>query len=462
MKKTFVLLLALCMAAVLFAVPAFAEGEEGTLPVEAGITDESGLNEALSNPKAGSTVTLGADITLTAPVTVPQSVTLEGAGYALTANFDSKDNMTSAVVYANGSVKNLTVNAASRVKYAVQVYGPEMDVELAQVVMTNGKYSGLIVNNGASAKLTGCTFTGNGFSAVELADGKDHSGAAPKLTVDSLEDSITVRADVNENAQPVLTVSDNGPVLTARVNGQTVYANNSEAMLAALCGTQGATEIALGDSIELTQPLKVTQPVAVNGNGHALTVMQDITGVSGYGNAVTVEADGVTLSNLTVNANNKAKYAVHVYNVENVTLEKVTAVNGLYNGVLVNGSTVTMKDMTFDKNGEMGGIELGRGENVPSNPKVTLEGTIDSDKVDKVLYADVEEFLDGAADVSAAIENKTSNLNITVGVDGSVTTVDKDAQPDPKPEEKPQDKPSAPAPAAPAPAKANPKTGVKA
>ena len=27
MKKTFVLLLALCMAAVLFAVPAFAEGE---------------------------------------------------------------------------------------------------------------------------------------------------------------------------------------------------------------------------------------------------------------------------------------------------------------------------------------------------------------------------------------------------------------------------------------------------
>lgn len=75
-----------------------------------------------------------------------------------------------------------------------------------------------------------------------------------------------------------------------------MYANNSEAMLAALCGTQGATEIALGDSIELTQPLKVTQPVAVNGNGHALTVKQDITGVSGYGNAVTVEADGVTLS----------------------------------------------------------------------------------------------------------------------------------------------------------------------
>ena len=45
------------------------------------------------------------------------------------------------------------------------------------------------------------------------------------------------------------------------------------------------------------------------------------------------------------------QYAVHVYNVENVTLEKVIAVNGPIYGVLVNGSTVTMKDMTFKSNG---------------------------------------------------------------------------------------------------------------
>ena len=66
--------------------------------------------------------------------------------------------------------------------------------------------------------------------------------------------------------------------------------DNSEAMLAALCNTQGATEIALGGNINLENPLKITQPVAVNGNGHELTVTKDITGVSGYGNAVTVEA----------------------------------------------------------------------------------------------------------------------------------------------------------------------------
>lgn len=454
MKKTFVLLLALCMAAVLFAVPVFAEGDGNAPPVNT----QQALEQALAAAApAGGTVTLEGNITLTAPITVPAKVTLDGAGKTLTANFDSSDNLTSAVVYAYGNVQNLTVNASNRVKYAVQVYGETANVTLTNVAMQNGKYSGLVVNNGASASLKGCTFAGNGFSAVELADGKDHSGAAPKLTVDSLTDEVTVRADVSANAQPVFTVEDGNPVLTGKVNGQTVYANNSEAMLAALCNTQGATEIALGGNINLENPLKITQPVAVNGNGHELTVTKDITGVSGYGNAVTVEADGVKLSNLTVNANNNGKYAVHVYGAQNVTLDKVTAVNGNYNGVLVNGATVTMKDMAFRNNGgskEMGGIELGKGINVQNTPKVTLEGTVNSDKLDKVLYVDVKQV--GAANAAGAIENKTSNLNITVGADGSVTVVDKNAKPDPKPEEKP----STPAPSAPA--KANPKTGVKA
>lgn len=456
MKKTFVLLLALCMAAVFFAVPVFAEGDGNAQPAAAPVNTQEALEQALAAAApAGGTVTLAADITLKTPITVPANVTLDGAGtYTLTADTDFNG---SYVVLATGNLSKVTVNAAGMANYAVQVYGETANVTLTSVAMQNGKYSGLVVNNGASASLKGCTFAGNGFSAVELADGKDHSGAAPKLTVDSLTDEVTVRADVSANAQPVLTVEDGNPVLTGKVNGQTVYANNSEAMLAALCNTQGATEIALGGNINLENPLKITQPVAVNGNGHELTVTKDITGVSSYGNAVTVEAGGVTLSNLTVNANNNAKYAVHVYDAQNVKLDKVTAVNGNYNGVLVNGATVTMKDMTFRNNGgskEMGGIELGKGINVQNTPKVTLEGTVNSDKLDKVLYVDVKQV--GAANAAGAIENKTSNLNITVGADGSVTVVDKNAKPDPKPEEKP----STPAPSAPA--KANPKTGVKA
>ena len=456
MKKTFVLLLALCMAAVFFAVPVFAEGDGNAQPATAPVNTQEALEQALAAAApAGGTVTLAADITLKTPITVPANVTLDGARtYTLTADTDFNG---SYVVLATGNLSNVTVNAAGMANYAVQVYGETANVTLTSVAMQNGKYSGLVVNNGASASLKGCTFAGNGFSAVELADGKDHSGAAPKLTVDSLTDEVTVRADVSANAQPVLTVEDDKPVLTGKVNGQTVYANNSEAMLAALCNTQGATEIALGGNINLENPLKITQPVAVNGNGHELTVTKDITGVSSYGNAVTVEANGVRLSNLTVNANNNAKYAVHVYDAQNVKLDKVTAVNGNYNGVLVNGATVTMKDMTFRNNGgskEMGGIELGKGTNVQNTPKVTLEGTVNSDKLDKVLYVDVKQV--GAANAAGAIENKTSNLNITVGADGSVTVVDKNAKPDPKPEEKP----STPAPSAPA--KANPKTGVKA
>lgn len=451
MKKTFVLLLALCMAAVLFAVPAFAEGEEGTLPAEARITDESGLREVLGSAQSGSTVTLGDSFELTAPVTVPQGVTLEGAGYALTAAESFSGNY---VVLASGKLTNMTVDANQKVKYAVQAYGEGTEAELADVAMNNGLYSGLLVNNGAKVKTdASCTFTGNHFSDIELANG------TPELTMGALADGVTVRFDGAQTS--ALKGLEAVKLLTAEnKGGQTVLATNSEASLEAMCNNANMeiTKVALGGDVTLTKTLNVTQPIALDGAGYALKALDAL----GENHVVNVTAGGVSLKNVTVDASGVGKYAVHVYNVENVTLEKVTAVNGLYNGVLVNGSTVTMKDMTFDKNGEMGGIELGRGENVPSNPKVTLEGTIDSDKVDKVLYADVQEFLDGAADVSAAIENKTSNLNITVGVDGSVTTVDKDAQPDPKPEEKPQDKPSAPAPAAPAPAKANPKTGVKA
>lgn len=91
-------------------------------------------------------------------------------------------------------------------------------------------------------------------------------------------------------------------------------------------------------------------------------------------------AGGVTLQNVTVDAKNVGKYAVHVYNVENVTLEKVTAVNGKFNGVLVNGSTVTMKDMTFRGNGgentDRGGIELGKGSGRGQRPEGDAAGNL--------------------------------------------------------------------------------------
>ncbi len=449
MKKVLVSLLAVCMAAVLFALPVCAAGNP---------TTEEELVAALNVAQPGETVTLGASITLKQAVTVPAGVTLDGAGYELTADFDSTDNATSAVVYANGSVSNLKVNAANRVKYAVQAYGAGVSTTLTSVTMQNGKYSGLIVNNGASATLSGCTFSGNVFSAVELADGADHTGAAPSLTVDDLTDAVTVRADLSASTMPSLVVQDKGPVMSAKMaNGQVFYVNNSEAMLTALCNTPGVTNIALDGDVQLTSPLKITQPVALNGSKYKLVLTQDITGVPGYGNAVTVEADGVQLQNLTVDAAQKAKYAIHVYNVDNVVLDNVTMENGLYNGALVNGSTVTMQNVSFLKNGDdkVGGIEIGKGNGVTGNPKVTLKGTITSDKLEKVLYVDTAQV--PAGDVSKAIDNQSSNLTVTVNADGTVSSVDKNTTP--KPDDKPQGGGSDTASSS---GKTNPKTGVKA
>ena len=453
MKKTFVLLLALCMAAVLFAVPAFAEGEENTPPAEAGITDESGLREALSSARPGDTVTLGDNITLEAPVTVPQGVTLDGANKTLMAAESFSGNY---VVLASGKLINMTVDANQKVKYAVQAYGEGTGAELAGVAMNNGLYSGLLVNNGAKVKTdASCTFTGNHFSDIELANG------TPELTMGALADGVTVRFDGAQisalkglEAVKLLTAENKG--------GQTVLATNSEASLAAMCNNANIeiTKVTLGGDVTLTKTLNVTQPVALDGAGYTLKAAEQL----GENHVVNIMAGGVTLQNVTVDAKNVGKYAVHVYNVENVTLEKVTAVNGKFNGVLVNGSTVTMKDMTFRGNGgentDRGGIELGKGSGVASAPKVTLQGTFESDRLEHLISVDVKQ--GSKEEVKNAVNSADSNLVIKVNEDGTVTAEDKNAQPDPKPEEKPQDKPSAPAPAAPGSAKANPKTGVKA
>ena len=453
MKKTFVLLLALCMAAVLFAVPAFAEGEENTPPAEAGITDESGLREALSSARPGDTVTLGDNITLEAPVTVPQGVTLDGANKTLMAAESFSGNY---VVLASGKLINMTVDADQKVRYAVQAYGEGTGAELAGVAMNNGLYSGLLVNNGAKVKTdASCTFTGNHFSDIELANG------TPELTMGALADGVTVRFDGAQTS--ALKGLEAVKLLTAEnKGGQTVLATNSEASLEAMCNNANIeiTKVTLGGDVTLTKTLNVTQPVALDGAGYTLKAAEQL----GENHVVNIMAGGVTLQNVTVDAKNVGKYAVHVYNVENVTLEKVTAVNGKFNGVLVNGSTVTMKDMTFRGNGgentDRGGIELGKGSGVASAPKVTLQGTFESDRLEHVISVDVKQV--SKEEVKNAVNSADSNLVIKVNEDGTVTAEDKNAQPDPKPEEKPQDKPSAPAPAASGSAKANPKTGVKA
>lgn len=450
MKKILVALMVACMAATCFALPAGAVGNP---------TTEEELVAALAAAQPGETVTLGGPITLQKAVTVPAGVALDGATYELTANFDSVDTATSAVVYADGNVSNLVVNAAGRVKYAVQAYGAAVSTTLTSVTMKSGKYSGLIVNNGAGASLAGCVFRGNAFSAVELADGADHTGAAPRLTVDDLTDAVTVRTDMAAGAQPSVTVQDNGPVMTVKlVNGQGFFVNNSETMLAAFCNTPGVTNITLAGDVQLTSSLKIAQPIALNGNKHRLILAQDIAGVPQYGNAVTVEADGVQLQNLTVDAAQKAKYAVHVYDAARVLLDGVTMTNGLHNGALVDGSDVTMQNVSFLKNGsgDAGGVEIGKSGGVAGTPKVTLKGTVTSDHPEKVLYVDTAQV--PAADVAGVIDNQSSNLVITVNADGTVASVDKQTSQGQQPEEKPQPGTPAPPPAG----KPNPQTGVTA
>ena len=67
-------------------------------------------------------------------------------------------------------------------------------------------------------------------------------------------------------------------------------------------------------------------------------------------NLITVQADGVKISNLSVRHNKKLGFGIHVYGVKDVNLSNVTATDCGKGGLLVNSSTVTADRLTTSGN----------------------------------------------------------------------------------------------------------------
>ena len=95
-KRLLSLLMAMCLMATM--VPA-------AFAAESDVTTEKQLTAAVSSANPGDTITLGANITLSSPLSVDKAVTINGAGYTLTAG-----NFTAIKVTASGAViKNMNI-----------------------------------------------------------------------------------------------------------------------------------------------------------------------------------------------------------------------------------------------------------------------------------------------------------------------------------------------------------------
>ncbi|CCV64138.1 hypothetical protein BN85405610 [Alteracholeplasma palmae J233] len=112
-------------------------------------------------------------------------------------------------------------------------------------------------------------------------------------------------------------------------------------------GNFRVAEIILTKGFELSQSLVVTRPVVINGNGNVLSLPTNTEWVKG-------------------------SYVIQAFKTTGVVIKNITLAGGNA-GLLVNGSEVTVENVEVTNN-SFGGIEVSKGKNVTSTPKLTVNG----------------------------------------------------------------------------------------
>ncbi len=172
-------------------------------------------------------------------------------------------------------------------------------------------------------------------------------------------------------------------------------------------------------------PITVNKNVTIEGNGATIKVEDESSvDLKGDKSIITVVDGGdVTINNLTLEGS--PKYGLQAYNGGKITIDNVTIKNCKYGAILVNGGDVTVKHLAMANNGTNGGngIEIGKGENVTQEPKVTLDGTITSDNQNGYITVAENDQLD-----KFTVESTDTSEEKLQIKDGQVVITNKDGQ----------------------------------
>ena len=190
---------------------------------------------------------------------------------------------------------------------------------------------------------------------------------------------------------------------------------DSEAQLIeAIQNIENGEVITLSNNIALTTPLEIsnTKSFTINGDGH--TISRETSSwhtSSANGSLLSIGANTtVTLSNMTLE--NSQKYGVQAYNGGYVILDEVKIQNCGYGGVLANAGTVEVRSLYLGHNGREdsnNGIEIAKSETISgseNNPKVVMNGTLDTDQTVNVVYVDINDPI-----ATFTVENTDNTVN---------------------------------------------------
>ena len=249
-----------------------------------------------------------------------------------------------------------------------------------------------------SVNVNGATITGDVVKVSNLSDTSTQDGGNTSLVIEKA----TVTGNVSNQSKTGLTVKDstitgnvtntstgNTALLGTTVNGTvtdnsdegntgTIYndkdietAGNSVAVneITGTAYADLATALSNakdGDTIRLvaditnvtltgsgagqyTQAFNINKSITLDGQNHKITVKEK-TG-EGHVHVLGINADNVTVKNLTIDGGDKSRSGISVYHSKVIKLENVTSQNNTASGVVVNNSAVTADGLKTAGNG---------------------------------------------------------------------------------------------------------------
>ena len=232
----------------------------------------------------------------------------------------------------------------------------------------------------------------------------------------------------DSNGKYTVTVAENMTAKIVDANGNDVaaYATLAEALTHV---TSGQT-IALLDNIQYSGKVSIPKGVTLDGNGKSITATSKITS----GAFIEMTTGNVTIKDLVVNTDGKAKHGIQFYQTKGGKLSGVTVNGGSYTSVIVNGSRdISIKNCTLNPDsGAYANIEYAMGSDVTTVPSVTVSNVnynsgkplvyVDSNTIKRMENVDIDGTLTDAQ-IADALGQVNENVTISgmemVWVNGS-------------------------------------------
>ena len=415
------------------------------------------LDKAIESATSDSTITLLEDITAddgkvtgagTAVYTIPDGVTLNGDGHTITASADWKSNERHPILGVVGStatIENLTIVGNENSGHGINVWSAEgtevenqANVTIENVTVQNCGTAGVVITTGV-VNASGLKTSGNAWGAVNVDNGGSFTLTG---TGNNFEENVQVYTEkpdsckIDVEAANLKEVKSYNSGEGSVLKGYTYYTSDVsklgegynektntvyEDIEDAIAQAQAGDTIVLTKNAKVETPITLDKSITIKGEEN-VTLTYKANNQSAEGTFITVTGDDVTLRDIIIDTNGKAKHGVQFYETTGGKLDGVTINGGTFTSVLVNGAEVTLTDCTLNPDaGAYANIEYAKGDVVTENPVLTIDNVTIKDGT-QLVYVDQETFNRLGENPTETIRDSITNKgtsDITVDLPGT-------------------------------------------